>query len=196
MIRIVLGGIVGGLLMFAVGAGTHMGLEAESRHIQRVPSEASARDYFNSEKLTEGIYGFPIPKVGFESMTKGEYEAEYNRINDLYKQGPAGYLIVAPRGEDMMGPKQLVGELLANVAAALLACILVANFASQTGFLSRWLLVVLLGPIGWLTLSLSHGLWYRFPMPFVLDGLCVSLAEWAVAGLAIVTIVRYPPRPD
>jgi hypothetical protein len=126
-------------------------------------------------------------------MEAAEYEAEYKRINELYKKGPAGYLIVAPRGEEMMGTTQLGGEFLGNVIAALFVCVLVANFSPQLTVLSRWLLVVLIGPIGWLTLSLSHGLWYRFPMPFILDGLWVSIAEWAVAGLAIALIVRSSP---
>lgn len=193
MIRILAGAVLGGALMFAVGAAAHMGLNAESRNIQRVPSEEAAVDFVTSQELTAGMYGFPTPAEGFESMSTAEYEAEYNRINELYKQGPAGYLIVAPRGEEMMGATQLGGEFLANVVAALFASILVANFSSQLTILSRWLLVVLVGPMGWLTLSLSQGLWYRFPMPFLLDGLWVSLAEWAVAGLAIAIIVRPAP---
>jgi hypothetical protein len=190
MIRILLGAVVGGILMFGVGAAAHTGFNAESRHFKRMKAEGDTGDFIRRQALSEGMYGFPMPVEGFDSLPKAEYEAEYNRVNERYKLGPSGYLIVAPRGEDMMGVIQLGGEFIANLVAALLACLIASNFSSASRFVSRWFLLALLGPIGWLTHSLSQGLWYRFPMPFLLDGLWVSMAEWAVAGIAITLIVR------
>lgn len=78
MVRILIGAIVGGLLMLGVGAAAHMGLNAESRNIQRVPGEEAAVDSFNSQELTAGMYSFSTPAEGFESMSAAEYEAEYS----------------------------------------------------------------------------------------------------------------------
>jgi hypothetical protein len=44
MVRILIGAVVGGILMFGVGAVAHMALNAES--LQRVPSEEAAADFF------------------------------------------------------------------------------------------------------------------------------------------------------
>jgi hypothetical protein len=57
----------------------------------------------------------------------------------------------------------------------------------------RLLMVVLIGVGGWLALSTSMALWYRFPWPFILDQLYAGLIEWGLAGLAIAIIVK-PPK--
>jgi hypothetical protein len=99
-------------------------------------------------------------------------------------------LIVAPKGEDLMGAKQLGGELVGDVLAALLASFVAAHFTLAASFTRRWLLIILLGPIAWLSLTLSFALWYRFPFNFIQDGLFVALIEWTLAGAAIAAIVR------
>jgi hypothetical protein len=42
---------------------------------------------------------------------------------------------------------------------------------------------------GWLSLSASFGIWYRFPWPFIRDDLLCAILEWCVAGAAIAGIV-------
>jgi hypothetical protein len=190
MLRILLAGLIGGIAMFVGGAFGHMFLELESRSFSRLRDEASVRDYFGSQKLGPGMYGFPEMPENIAKMTEAEQKIEYDRFNEIYRNGPAGFVVIAPTGEDMMSWKQLVGELVADVLAALLAAFVVAHLSTYTTFARRWLLVVLLGPISWLSLTLSFALWYRFPLEFIQDGLFAALIEWTLAGAPIAALVR------
>jgi hypothetical protein len=190
MIRIVLAGVIGGIAMFIGGAFSHMFLELESRSFRRLPDEAAMLEFVSGQKMAPGMYAFPEVAENYAKMSAPEQGLEYERINAAFRNGPAGHLIVAPTGEDMMGWKQLGGELIANVLAALLAAFIVAHLSSLTSFARRWLIIVLLGPISWLSLTLSFALWYRFPMTFIQDGLFASLIEWTLAGAVVAAIVR------
>lgn len=196
MVRIVVAGVVGGLLLFAGGAISHMFLNLESRSFQPVKDEDAARTFIDAQAREPGLYGFPMMNPRFSEMTTDEQTAEWNRVNELYKQGPSAYLIVAPRGEDMMSFVQLGGEALTDILAALLVAFVVFHLSTGCRFPLRWLAVLAIGVAGWLSISTSFALWYRFPWPFVLDGLYVVLIEWALAGLAIALIAVRGQTPS
>jgi hypothetical protein len=103
-------------------------------------------------------------------------------------------VVIAPTGEDAMGPHQLIAEFVTDVLAALIAAWIVANTAPGISFLMRWIIVLNLGLFTWLSTSASFGIWYRFPPEFIHDGLFASLIEWGVAGFALVAIAR-PETP-
>jgi hypothetical protein len=183
MARVLLAGLAGGAVMFLVGAITHMYLNLESRSFKRLPDEAATKEFIKQQALHPGIYDFP-------AMAENASQSEYERVAAAYKEGPAGFVVIAPTGQEMMGPLQLVGEFAADCIAATIAAFIIAHITlASTAFL-RWILIVLLAPLSWLTLTLSFMLWYRFPWPFVLDGFLVSLLEWGLAAVAIVNIVR------
>ncbi|MEQ1902626.1 MAG: hypothetical protein ABL888_00405 [Pirellulaceae bacterium] len=191
MLRVIMAGIVGGLLLFVGGAASHMGLELEGRTFRVIQDESAARDFFNKQAIEPGIYGFPAMSPNFPSMSADEQTAEWERVGKLYKEGPAVISIVAPRGEEMMSGQQLGGEAFFNILAALVVAFVASHFSDRCRLLTRWSLIVLIGVSGWLALSTSLAVWYRFPWSFTMDGLYVVLIEWAMAGLAIALIV--PP---
>jgi hypothetical protein len=190
MVRILIAGLVGGGLLFAGGAFSHMALNFESRAFKRLPDEPAARKFIVNQALHAGIYSFPALSSKYDQMTGAEQSAEESRIQAEFRAGPAGMFVLAPQGQEMMGARQLVGELIGDMVAALLAAFVAAHFTLAATFARRWLLIILLAPISWLTLTLSFELWYRFPMAFIRDGLFVSLIEWTLAGGAIAAIVR------
>ncbi|HJS07483.1 MAG TPA: hypothetical protein VJ809_07470, partial [Pirellulales bacterium] len=145
--------------------------------------------HIKGRKLKPGLYSFPeMPKEDAQiDMAKA-----YAEVNERYKDGPAGLLLIAPTGEDMMGPKTLGLEWATNTGAAFLAAWIVSLFGTDVGFIRRWLAVVVIGLIAWLSIAASYGIWYRFPHDFVHDELYCALLEWAVAGLVIAAIVRRP----
>ena len=191
MMRVIIAGIVGGLLLFVGGAVSHMTLDLEGRAFQAVQNEAAGRDFFNAHAKAPGIYGLPAMNPNFKSMSEAEQTAEWERVAQLYGDGPSAIMIVAPRGEEMMSGQQLGGEAFFNILAALVVAFVVSHLSDRCRFLTRWSIVVLIGVAAWLSLSTSWAIWYRFPWAFIMDGLYVSLIEWSLAGLAIAFIV--PP---
>lgn len=195
LVRVIIAGIVGGLFVFFGGAFTHTYLWLGGRHIHAVPKEVEMREHFAGQKLEPGMYGFPHAADGFEKMSEAEQKLEWERLSELYKKGPAAYLVVAPTGEDMMGPMQLGPEFATNVLAALIAAWIVASLAPGTSYPARWLIVLLLGAFTWISTSASFAIWYRFPWTFILDELYASLIEWGLAGLVIAAIARPSTSP-
>src|SRR5437016_5809024 len=89
----------------------------------------------------------------------------------------------------MMVTAQFGGEIASNIVGALIAARVVSLLVPRS-FALRGGVVLLMGIFGWLSISASHYLWYRFPGPFVRDELLAAMLEWGVAGLAIAAIVK------
>jgi hypothetical protein len=185
--RILIGGIVGGILVFFTGAFNHMALGLQGRTILDLPDEPTVVNFVKQRELKPGLYGFPAMPKDEKDQSKA-----YAETNERYKAGPAGFLLIAPTGEDMMGPQTLGLELLTDIVAALAASWIVSLMAADVGFVRRWLAVFLMGLFAWFSITASYGIWYRFPHNFVHDELFCAAIEWGVAGLAIAGIVRRP----
>jgi hypothetical protein len=187
--RIFIAGIVGGILAFVMGAVCHAVLQLQSRTLARIPDEPAFIEHIRGRNLNPGLYSFPemAKEAADQDMAKA-----YAGVNEKYRAGPAGLLLTAPTGEDMMSPKTLGLEWATNTAAAFLAAWLVSLFGADVGFVRRWLAVVVIGVVSWLSIAASYGIWYRFPHNFIHDELYCALIEWAVAGIAIAAIVRRP----
>lgn len=187
-LRILLAGIVGGVLVFFMGAFNHMVLGLQGRTLANLPENSTFVEQVKARGLKPGLYVFPDMPTGAD----GNDPAKYAAANEAYKAGPAGMLLIAPTGQDMMGPPQLGFEFATGAVAALIAAWIVSLFSAEVGYVRRWLAVALLGAFSWVSLAASYGIWYRFPHDFLHDELLCALIEWGVAGLAIAAIVRRP----
>ncbi len=183
MARIILAGVLGGIVMFMAGAFEHMALQWGDRSFKELPSEQAVREFIGRQNLSHGVYGFP--GAGAHGT-----DEEMNQLKELYKQGPNGILFIGRTGEAMMSGREFGLEAGANIAVALLAAFIVSRLRVGSGFGLRWLVVVLIGVAGWFSVSASHAIWYRFHWDFVRDELmCVGL-ESALAGLLIAALVK------
>ena len=187
--KVVVAALGGGVLMFLVGAVAHVGLGLESRALRPLPGEAPFRDVLRTMPLTPGMYQYPSME---DQAGAGDAAARAEALAAAWKEGPSGILVVVPTGEEPMGPVQLGGEVVANVLAAGLAAVALLLQGPAT-WGRRFVGFLLLAPVSWLTLTLSHALWYRFPLAFTLDGLVVAALEWAVAGAFMARVLASPP---
>lgn len=182
--RIVLAGIVGGFVAFFCGAFNHLVLEWGGRAFTPVPDQAKIKAFFKEGQYQPGIYMFPDLD---KSLPKEKVQEAMNALNEEYKAGPAGIVVIAPTGVDMMGPSTLAMELATNIGCALI----VAWIANQCrpGYLNRFLVIMLAGLFGWLSIGESYHIWYRFPWEFIRDELYGALSEWSIAGLFMTMIL-------
>ncbi|HZN36660.1 MAG TPA: hypothetical protein VFB80_22680 [Pirellulaceae bacterium] len=191
-IRILIAGIAGGVLVFVTGAFSHAALGLQGRTIENLPDEATFVEQVKGQKLRHGLYGFPGQPTSKDAK---EREREFAEVQKRFKAGPAGFLLIAPTGEEMMGGATLGMEFATNAIAALLAAWILSLAAADVGFGKRWLAVLAMGIFAWFSLSASYGIWYRFPHDFIHDEFYCAVLEWGVAGLAIAAIVRKPIQP-
>jgi len=190
-LRILIGGIVGGILVFFTGAFNHMVLGLQGRTLHNLPDSASFIDQVKGRDLAPGLYMFPDMPTG----ETGKDPEKYKAANEAYKKGPAGMLLIVPTGQDMMSGETLAKEFATNTVAALIVAWIVSLMSADVGFVRRWLAVFLMGAFAWFSIAASYGIWYRFPHDFIHDEFLCSILEWGVAGLAIAAIVRHRTVP-
>jgi hypothetical protein len=189
MVRIVLAGVLGGAVAFVCGAIEHMVFQWQGRTFKQLPNDAALMEFLKKEVPDAGIYAFP------DATGADKDEKAYAALNERYKKGPNGILLIGPTGEDMMGPKQLGLEALSVILVALIAAWILTLLAPGTDYLQRVTVVLAIGVAGWLAISVSHGIWYRFPDAYVRDEFLCAIFEWGVAGLVIAAIAKPQPAP-
>lgn len=182
--RVLLAGIVGGLVAFFCGAFNHMVLDWGNRAFTPIKDPARVKAFFKEENFSPGIYQFPAMPKG---TPKEKTDEVMKALNEEYKEGPAALIIVQPTGQDMMGLDTLGMELLTNIGCALIVAWIAAQ--CRPGYFNRFLVVLLAGLFGWLSISESYHIWYRFPWEFIRDELYGSISEWSIAGLFITMII-------
>jgi len=187
-LRILIGGIVGGIVVFFVGFVTHGMLNLQSRTFANIPDSQTFIEHLRGRGLKAGFYIFPDMPKGADQNDP----AKMAEATDRFKTGPAGLLLIAGTGIPSMG-EMLAKEFASNVLAALLAAGVVSLAGPDIGFGRRWGAVMVMGIFAWLSISASYGIWYWFPHAFTHDEFLCTFLEWSIAGLAIAAIVRRPP---
>jgi hypothetical protein len=185
--RILIAGVVGGIVMFVWGAVSHMVLPIGEMGLDSLPNEDALMSAMKSSIPGAGMYFFPGMDM-HEEMSKEE-EAAWTA---KYKAGPTGLVVYHPGGEDALAPTMLVKELLSNVACALIAASIVSSAGGAFG--KRVKIVAMLGLFAWFSISVSHWIWYRFPAAYAVGELLDQAIGWTLAGLAIAKIVK-PSSP-
>ncbi|MBC7854728.1 MAG: hypothetical protein IAF94_14955 [Pirellulaceae bacterium] len=188
-VRIIVAGIVGGILVFFMGFVEHELLGWGSRTFSAVAKDDEFREQIKSHNLPPAMYAFPpMPKDKSDP-------AEMDAFIKKWTTGPSGFLIVAPPGDMNMG--LILGlEFLTCTIAALIAAWIVSLISADKPFLWRWKVVVLMGIFGWVSIVASYGIFWQFPWPFIRDDLLCTILEWCVGGAAIAGIVTRKTKID
>lgn len=194
VIRLFFASLFGGLAVFMGGFVGHMILNLVARTQSEFPNETAAVEAMKQLDLPPGLYRYPQAPKDLMQLPEKEMTAKWNELNERFKSGTNGILIVGPKGQEMMGPRELGGEALSNVLAAFLAGWIVLQMRGS-GFFKRWFAVIVMSLLVWVSMNASYVLWYRFPVDFMLDELYCSLLEWTAGGLVIAAICVPAPVP-
>ncbi|MBI2956097.1 MAG: hypothetical protein HYY26_02170 [Acidobacteria bacterium] len=185
--KIVLGGVVGGLVLFIWGAVSHMVLPLGEVGIKELGNEAPIVAAMKENISEPGFYFFPGLGVPHASADQAAQEAWAEK----YRQGPWGILIYHPTGEEPIAPADLVRELLSNMLVALVAALLLAQAgAALAGYSARVLFVALLGLVPGLETDFSYWNWYGFPTDYTLVQMFDHVVAYLLMGLVLAAIVK------
>jgi hypothetical protein len=181
--RVLLGGLVGGIVVFVWSAVAHIALPLGEMGMRQLPDEGAVVEAFRNTIKEPGFYFFPGIDRG-----KPASEAEQKAWQEKLKQGPTGILVIHPEGGEAMSPKQLGSELASNFVAALVAAFILTHV--RAGYFTRVLVVSLLAVFSIASLVVSYWIWYGFPTEYVLGETITEVVGWFLAGLAMAAIVR------
>jgi hypothetical protein len=188
MKKIILAGILGGIVVFIWSAISHMLLPIGDMGIKTIPStEDAVLSVMKSNIQEPGFYFIP----GFD-MSRTPTDAEYAAVQAKYETGPTAVLIYHPTGQKMMTPGQLIGEAIFNIFCGFIAAFIISKTAAS--LITRGVMVMLMGLFGWLSISASHWNWYRFPGNFIIGEGLDQVIGWLIGGLLIAWILQRGER--
>ena len=187
MFRILLAGIVGGIVIFVWSAVAHMATPLGTMGIKQVSNEPRFIDALQLSIRDAGLYYFPAGPHG-----KDASESDKKAWEEKVRMGPAGILVIHPEGKEPISPKVLGLEFATNVMAAPSAALVLTQM--QGGYFARVFVVTLMGAFGVVSLLASYVIWYGFPLDYILGETITEVAGCFLAGLALAAIVR-PAAP-
>jgi hypothetical protein len=187
--RILLAGIVAGIVVFVAGAITHMATPLGMVGLESLPREDAVIGVMKQSIPSSGLYFFHGMEQEDATLTK-EQKAEAERAwTEKYRQGPNGLLVYQAQGSEPFTPAQLVGEVSTNIIGALIAAFLLSTSAIA-GFWGRVQFVTLLGVFASVAIDLSYWNWYRFPIDYTVAQLVDHTIGWFFGGLVLARMVR------
>ena len=188
--RVLIGGLVGGLVLFAWSAFTHLVVPIGEIGVDSLPSEASIVPALQAALSEPGFYLFP-GDVEVHAAPEAERAAAMEAWTERYRRGPRGAVLYRPGGAELFSPVQMGTELLSSVAAALVLAFLLAQAAPRLpAFGHRVLFCALCGGFAWLSIHVPYWNWYGFPTDYTLGVFIDSVGGWTVAGLVIAAFVK------
>jgi len=184
--RILIGGIVAGVVVFLWGIVGHMLLPLGRTGLKMLPNEEPVLSAMRRSIPEPGLYLFP----GMD-MSKAPSQAEQKAWEAKYSSGPVGLLVYRPHGGKPLSLKLFGIELLSNIAACWVAAMILTRIAG--GFGARVWAVTLMGLFGWLAISISYWNWYGFPGSYTMAEGIDQVVGAFFAGLVLAGIIKRAP---
>ncbi len=184
--KIVLGGIVAGIVVFIWSAVSHMVLGLGETGIKSLPNEDVILPVLNANITEPGFYFFPglDPKASQEQM---------DAWTEKHRTGPAGIMVYQPVGGEPMPAGKFITELVSNNLAALVAAFLLSKaFGNLGGLFGKAVFVALFGLFAGLDIDLSQWNWYGFPTSYTCAYIVDHVVAWFLAGLVLGLFFKKP----
>jgi hypothetical protein len=184
MKKVLLAGILGGVIAFVWSAVVHMNPLTGTMGLSMMnEKEDTVMTALKDNVQQPGLYFFPGMDMA-RHLTK-EQEAAWTA---KYKAGPSGLLLLQPKGGEPMTTSQLVVEFLSTLLCALIAGFILASTVGSFG--RRVAIVMSLGLFAWLAISVSQWNWYAFPLAFVALDAIDQMIGWLLAGLLMAKMIK------
>lgn len=178
--RILVAGLIGGIVMFIWGAVAHMALPIGDAGFRTPVQQDAALDALAASTSGEGAYMFP--SIATEAYADG---AAVEALRERSQGRPYAFVVWQPGGNPG------VQDMAANLAVQcvnVIAAALVLAWVLSLGAWSFGLRVLVAGSAGlfaWLAVSVPYWNWYLFPTAFTVAALVEQLVGWLLAGAAI-----------
>jgi hypothetical protein len=185
MKKVLLPGILGGLLVFIWSFIAHMVLPIGTMGVSNIPlqNEDAVLRELKSNIQQPGLYVMP-----WMEMSKKLPEEQAKAQETRYITGPTAFVVYHPTGIAPISAGQLLRQLLFQILGGLIAALVVSMTVASLGM--RAFVVMLFGIFSWLTVNLPHWNWYRFPLTFTIGAGLDAVIGWLIGGLLIAWLVQ------
>ena len=186
--RIILAGIVGGVVMFAWNFVAHDLLPLGEMGVKVMANEDAVTSALQTNlDDTPGFYIFPSGGLT-PGATREQKQASMKKAEEQMASGAGGVLIYRPK-RVFNFPKRLIEQFATDLAEALLAVFLLAQtringFGGKVGF------VLTAGILAAITTNVPYANWYGFPKDFTLGQMVTQAIGFLLVGILAALLIR------
>jgi hypothetical protein len=185
--KVILAGILGGIVMFLWGGLWHDQLPVALAGLRSLPNEQAVLATMKANIPEPGMYLFPGLGVA-DDAPFAQKKAAMKKLEENPPSGPQGVLIYQPVGAGLSA-KMLITEAVTNIVQALLVAFLVAQvgvrrFSSRLGF------AFVVGLVASITTNISLWNFYSFPSAWVLGQISFLVLGYFLVGIIVAAIVK------
>lgn len=180
--KILLAGILGGIVMFIWTSIAHMFLPLGEAGISEIPNESAVLSAMQSNIGQQtGLYIFPGPGVG-KNATRQEKNEAMKHMSEKMATNPSGILMYHGPPRPFTLGKWLGIEFGTELLEAILVVFLlaqagIASFAGRVGF------VLLAGILAALATNVSYWNWYGFPCVYTASYMFIQIIGFLCVGI-------------
>ena len=189
--KILLAGILGGIVMFIWTSIAHMALPLGEAGIREIPNElAVLNEMQNNMGEQTGLYIFPGPGIG-KNATRQEKNEAMKHVGEKMAANPSGILMYHAPGRPFTLGKWLGVEFGKELLEAILVVFLLAqtrivSFAGRIGF------VLVAGILAAISTNVSYWNWYGFPGVYTASYMLIQIVGFFFVG--VVAALLLPKR--
>jgi hypothetical protein len=189
--KILLAGVLGGIVMFIWTSIAHMALPLGEAGIREIPNESAVlNEMQNNMGQQTGLYIFPGPGIG-KNATRQEKSEAMKHMSEKIAANPSGLLMYHAPGRPFTLGKWLGVEFGKELLEAILVVFLLAqtrivSFAGRVGF------VLVAGILAAITTNVSYWNWYGFPGVYTASYMLIQIVGFFLVG--IVAALMLPKR--
>ena len=187
--KILLAGILGGVVMFIWTSIAHMALPLGEAGLREIPNESPVLGAMqNNIGEQTGLYIFPGLGVGKNASRQEKSEA-MKHMGEKMAANPSGILMYHAPGRPFTFGKWLGiefgTELLESISVVfLLAQTRIASFAGRVGF------VFVAGILAAITTNVSYWNWYGFPGVYTASYMLTQVIGFLLVGIVAGLMLR------
>jgi hypothetical protein len=188
--RILLAGIIGGIVMFIWSFVAHELLPLGEMGVQEMPNEDSVTSVLQTNLGNKrAFYIFPGPGLK-PGATREEKEAGMKKAEEKMAAGAAGVLIYYPK-RIFNFPRKLAIEFATEVLESLLAVFLLAQ-APIRGFAGKVGFVLTAGILAAIATNVPYMNWYGFPRNFTIGQMTTQIVGFLLVGIVAGLMMKRP----
>src|SRR5207302_10848095 len=187
--KILLAGILGGIVMFIWTSVAHMFLPLGEAGISEIPNESAAlRPMQSNIGEQTGLYIFPGPGVG-KNATRQEKSEAMKHMAEKMATNPSGILMYHGPGRPFTLGKWLGIEFGTELLEAILVLFLlaqtrIASFAGRVGF------VLAAGILAAIATNVSYWNWHGFPCVYTASYMLIQIVGFLCVGIVVALVLR------
>ena len=187
--KILMAGILGGIVMFIWTSIAHMALPLGEAGIGEIPNESAVLSAMQSNIGDQtGLYIFPGPGLG-KNATRQEKNEAMKHMGEKIAANPSGILMYHAPGRPLALGKLLGVEFGTELVEAILVVFLlaqtpIASFAGRVGF------VLVAGILAAIATNVSYYNWYGFPRVYTASYMLTQIVGFLCVGIVAALVLR------